>query len=494
MSSKNDKLANSRPSVESSPLEQGSTSRVVRTRFAPSPTGMLHIGGLRTTLFSWLWARKNGGEFILRLEDTDQERVVEGAREQIMDSIAWLGMNWDFGPDKPSPEFGSCVQSERKDDYIKFIQPLLDSGVAYHDWTSTDDLAAMREQAQAEKRPFVFRKSMATLEGPEGGSVIRIAIPDDLTISWDDAVRGTQEWSGKDIGDFVAIKSDGYPTYQFANVVDDHLMGITDVIRADEWLSSTPKHLYLFDQLGWQRPTYVHVPPILGPDGKKKLSKRDGAKNAADYAEEGYLPDAVINFLALLGWNPGTEQEVFTREQLIEAFDISKIQKSGARFDPVKLDWMNGMHIRALSAASRYEHSSEWWPEAATSYDDSYRQSVLELVHERLKKWSELPMLSSFFFEKPEPLGQDKIVKETKFMPEEQGQLISDTLKLLQDSDFSEEDLEKRLYGYAKDNDLKVGKYFMLIRLVVTGSTFSPGLFETLHVIGKDEVLARLAR
>ncbi|MCA9349078.1 glutamate--tRNA ligase [Candidatus Saccharibacteria bacterium] len=464
----------------------------IRTRFAPSPTGMLHIGSLRTALFSYLWARKNNGEFIVRLEDTDQARIVEGAAEQILSSMGWLGMDWDYGPDKPSPEFGSCIQSERNDDYTRYIQALLDSGVAYYDWTSPEQLESLRAQAQANKQPFVFRKNMATLEGETGKAVIRIAIPDQTVITWTDHVKGLQSWRGKDIGDFVAIKSDGFPTYQFANVVDDHLMEITHVIRADEWLSSTPKHLFLYDAFGWQRPEFAHVPPILGPDGKKKLSKRDGAKDAAVYATEGYLPEAVMNYLALLGWNPGTDQEIFSPDQLVSVFELSRIQKSGAKFDPVRLDWMNGMHIRNMDPSKRLELAESWWPKEAVQSDKAYKQRVLDLVYERLKKFADLAEYSRFFFARAMAVDVQEIEQETKFTPEEQANLLVATIDLLQASDFTETDLEHRLYGYAKENDLKVGKYFMLIRLMITGSRFSPGLFETLNTLGKAEVLERL--
>ncbi len=466
--------------------------KTVRTRFAPSPTGMLHIGGLRTALFSWLWARNQGGEFVLRIEDTDQNRLVEGSQQQIMDSMRWLGLDWDFGPDKPG-SFGSCVQSERLDSYMEAIQPLLDSGVAYYDWTTPEQLAQMRSEAQAAKKPFVFRKSMATLEGPEGEGVIRIAIPDDIDISWVDWVKGDTSWQGKDIGDFVAIKADGFPTYQFANVVDDHAMGITHVIRADEWMSSTPKHLYLYDQLGWERPIYSHAPPIMGPGGKKKLSKRDGAKDAQEYADTGYLPAAVMNYLALLGWNPGkTEQEIFTVQELIDKFDLSRIQNSGANFDPIRLEWMNGMHIRSLSEADRYESAEQWWPDSAASSTKEHKTRVLSLVYERIKQWDQLDEYSRFFFEEPERPDYGPVAKETGFSAGDQSKLLADTVALLQESDFSEADLEEKFYGYAKGNDLKVGKYFMLIRIMASGSKVAPGLFETLNTLGKKTTLSRL--
>lgn len=468
------------------------SEKKVRTRFAPSPTGNLHIGGLRTALYSWLWAKKNSGQFILRLEDTDQARLVEGSQQQILTSMSWLGIDWDFGPDKPSSDFGSTVQSERLDIYKEYIQTLLDKGVAYKDWASPEDLTKMREAAQADKTAFVFRKEMATTEGPAGEEVIRIAIPDDITLSWADHVKGDQSWQGSDIGDFVAIKSDGFPTYQFANVVDDHLMGISDVIRADEWLSSTPKHLYLYDQFGWERPEFSHVPPVLGPSGKSKLSKRDGAKDAAEYEAEGYLPEAVMNFLALLGWNDGTDQEIYSPGELIAAFSLDRIQKSGSSFDPVRLDWMNGMHIRALDSQKRFELSKKWWSEEANGANEAYLQSVLALVQERLKKWSELPEYTHFFFTDPSRPQASEIESETGFDQTAQNKLLAETVVLLETSDFSEENLESALYTYAKENDLKVGKYFMLLRLVVTGGKAAPGLFETLHLIGKETTLRRL--
>lgn len=467
-------------------------STTTRTRFAPSPTGMLHIGGLRTALFGWLWARKNQGEFILRLENTDRARLVEGAADQIMDSMRWLGLDWDYGPDRPNRDFGSCVQSERLEVYQELINILINKGVAYRDWTSPEQLAEMREAAMANKKPFVFRRNMATLDGPAGQEVIRIAVPDNLEIAWNDNVRGDQSWQGSDIGDFVAIKSDGYPTYQFANVVDDHLMGITDVIRADEWLSSTPKHLYLYDQFDWDRPTFTHVPPIMGPDGKKKLSKRDGAKDAAEYASEGYMPEAVVNFLALLGWNPGTEQEIFSIDELIKAFGLDRIQKSGASFDPVRLDWMNGMHIRALETNQRQKVAEKWWGREATDFDANHKNRVLDLVFERIKKWSELPEYTHFFFTDPARPSAEEIEKETKYKEQEQAKLLADTRELLGTCDFSEVDLEAKLYGYAKANNLKVGKYFMLIRMVVTGGKIAPGLFETLSTLGQQTTLRRL--
>ena len=463
----------------------------VITRFAPSPTGQLHLGSIRTALFNWLWAKKHGGQFIVRLEDTDQERLVKEAVNQITADLQWLGLDWDYGPDKPSDQFGSCIQSQRLDIYQEAIQPLLESGLAYRDYSIPEQVNQLRQQAQQAKRPFVFRQSMATTEG-SGQAAIRIAVADNATFAWEDGVRGQQSWQGQAIGDFVAIKSDGYPTYHFANVVDDHLMGINHVIRADEWLSSTPKHLHLFTQLGWEPPKYSHVAPVLSPTGNKKLSKRDGAQAISDYKQLGYLSQALMNFLCLLGWNPGTEQEIFTPKELIDAFDISRLQTSGARFDPVRLDWMNGQHIRRLSSQERFKIATDWWPASSQKYDDDYKHQVLELVFERLKKWSDLAQCSTFFFETPQPVKTEEIKQATKFDTETIEKLLKESHEILQEIEFSPDQLNKTLYDFAESNQLKTNNYFMLLRLKLTGSRVAPGLMETMSTLGKETCLTRL--
>lgn len=468
--------------------------KLVRTRFAPSPTGMLHIGGLRTTLFSWLWARKHGGEFIIRIEDTDRVRLVEGAKEQILASIKGIGMDWDYGPDKPGP-FGSCIQSERLMTYQDKIQVLLKSGGAYRDWRSSEELEAMRTQAQAEKRAFVYRKSLAKLDGDiTEPNVIRIAIPDDKQILWDDAVKGPQSWDSKNVDDFVAIKSDGFPTYHFANVIDDKAMEITHVIRADEWLASTPKHLHLWDVFGWERPVYAHVPTVLGPDGKKKLSKRDGAKDVAEYLSEGFTPEALMNFLALLGWNDGTNQEFYSKEELINAFDLSRVQKSPACFDNVKLEWMNGVHIRAMNPDELYSKAEGWWHPASENYPKEYKQEVLRLNRERLKKFSELSELTWFFFKDPSPSEDLKnmLLIESGL---DQSTAIGFLEKVIETSDkieFKESTLHDSIYGLCEPLNTKPAVLFKLIRISLVGGKNAPGLFETMETLGKETSLRRL--
>ena len=467
----------------------------IRTRFAPSPTGHLHLGNLRTALFNWLWARREGGEFILRLEDTDQSRLVPGASEELQRDLRQLGLDWDFGPDRPSPDFGSCVQSQRLKIYQEIAEKLLQLGVAYKDYSPPERLKALRQEAQAERRAFVFRRSLARLEPGEGSqqATIRIAIPDDLTLSWTDTVKGEQSWQTKDVGDFVALKSDGWPTYHLANVIDDHFMNISHVIRADEWLSSTPKHLYLFDCLKWQRPQYVHVPPVLASQGGQKLSKRDQGNRVANLLQEGYLPEAILNYLSLLGWNPKTEREIFSLLELVQAFDIANIQAAGARFDAERLDWFNGKHLRALPEKELRKQSQNWWPESAADATDDYKNRVLELVYERIKQWSKLAELTDFFFRRPATPELQILVTESKLSAAEIKTLTEATLQVLEQINFTAGDLELHIYQLAQEKKISPSKYFTLLRLQLTGRKVAPGLFSTMNVLGLEECRQRLS-
>lgn len=468
--------------------------KIVRTRFAPSPTGMLHIGSLRTTLFSWLWARKHGGEFIIRLEDTDRARFVEGATEQMLSSVAALGMDWDFGPNKPGP-FGSCTQSHRLMTYQDRIEELLKKGVAYRDYRTSEEIEALRSTAITEKRAFIYRKFMAQLDGDiTKPHVIRIEIPSDKQLLWEDAVKGLQTWNSNDVDDFVAIKGDGFPTYHFANVCDDHAMEITHVIRADEWLASTPKHLWLWEAFGWEAPVYAHVPPVLGPDGNKKLSKRDGAKDVTEYISEGFTPEALMNYLALIGWNDGTEKEFYSKEELIKAFELSRVQKSGARFDPVKLEWMNGVHIRAMAVEDLYERCADWWHPASENFSPEYKKEVLRLTRERLKRFTEVSELTWFFFKDPSATSEmkDLILSESGLDSAKAMDFIEKTIAICNDSTFAEEELHNAIYALCEPLQTKPAVLFKLIRISLVGGKNAPGLFETMNVLGKETVLRRL--
>ena len=323
----------------------------VVTRFAPSPTGFMHIGGARTALYAYIWALKNKGTFILRIEDTDVEREVEGSIEHIQKTLSWLGIEWKYGPDRPGP-FGSCIQSQRLDTYREYAQKLVDKGLAYPDPYTTEELEAFRTMAEAERRPFLYRKHRPETFGTwDGTQALRFKVSNPRRMKWHDEVRGDLEAGEEAVDDFILIKKDGYPTYNFAHIIDDLLMGVTHVMRGEEFISSTPKFLSLYEGLGITPPVLVTLPPILRNDKSKKLGKRDGAKDILDYQKEGFLPQTMVNFLALIGWNPGTVQEIFTRDDLVKSFQINQIQKSGGTFNEEKLRWMNKEHLKLIPRA-----------------------------------------------------------------------------------------------------------------------------------------------
>ena len=466
----------------------------IRTRFAPSPTGYLHIGGLRTALFNWLWARQHQGLFILRLEDTDQSRLVAQAADNLLKDLKSLGLSWDFGPDKAHPQFGSCIQSQRLEIYQQMAETLVEKKIAYYDYTPSETLQALRQKAQKEKKAFIFRKDLAQQRPIFANQkpVVRLALPENQTISWRDVVKGWQSWQTKDIGDFIILKSDGWPVYHFASVIDDHLMKISHVIRADEWLSSTPKHLYLYQIFNWQAPQFVHIPPVLMPQGGQKISKREGANRISEILKEGYMPEALLNYLALLGWNPKSEQEFFSINQLIRKFKIEQIQVSGARFDSQRLDWFNGKHIRTLSKQERQRVANKWWSKPAEGCSQKYKNQVLDLVYERLKKWSDLAQITSFFFKKPTAVAMADLEKSTKLTELQIKNILEQTINLLNNSDFTTNHLESELYRFATSHQLTPSKYFSLLRLKITGEKVAPGLFETMQLLGRQTVLERL--
>jgi len=370
----------------------------VRTRFAPSPTGFLHVGGIRTALFAWLVARQNGGQFILRIEDTDRAREVAGAEAHIIKSLRALGLDYDEGPDMPG-EYGPYRQTERLDTYKVWAQTLIDSGRAYADPYTPEEVQAFREQAQKDKRPFLYRNHRP--ENPpawDGSRPLRFK-SDPQDYRWHDAVMGDLHAGAEAIDDFILVKSDGFPTYNFAHIVDDHEMAVTHVIRGQEFIASVPNYLNLYEALGFERPILATMPHIMNEQGNKKLSKRDGAKDVLDYLRDGYLEEAMINFIATLGWNDGTTQELFSRQELIAKFSLERVGRAGARFDEKRLDWMNGAWIRSLPLDDLYERAEAFWPDTAKDADDDYRRQVLRLAQERLKYLGELPDQTRFFFE-----------------------------------------------------------------------------------------------
>jgi glutamyl-tRNA synthetase len=467
---------------------------MIRTRFAPSPTGYLHVGGIRTALFAWLVARQGGGQFVLRLEDTDKKREVEGSAQHLMDSLRALGLDYDEGPDVGG-QFAPYRQSERLDSYKKWAQKLIDAGRAYADPYTPTEVQTFREQAQAAKQPFLYRNHRPENPPAWSGSTPLRFKSDPKGYNWHDAVMGDLHTGPEVIDDFILIKSDGYPTYNFAHIIDDAEMEITHIIRGQEFLASVPNYLNLYEALDLTPPTMATMPHVLGPDGKKKLSKRDGAKDVLDYLRDGYLQEALVNFIATLGWNDGTEQEIFSRGELLEKFSLQRVQKSGAHFDERRLLWMNGQFIRNLDISAIYTHCQEFWPPEAADYDDDYKKQVLSLVQERLKYFGELPELTTFFFKdlpvNSELINTNKQLK--KLSTDELKQLLQHAKTSLEPSDFTPQDLQNKLNELLETTGQKPGVLFSLIRIATTQAPASPGLAETLSVLGKSTSLGRLA-
>lgn len=464
-----------------------------RTRFAPSPTGYLHVGGIRTALFAWLVARQTDGQFVLRFEDTDKKREVEGARDHLITSLKALNLQYDEGPDIGGP-YAPYVQSERLDSYQTWAKKLVEAGRAYADPYTPEEVQAFREQAQKEKRPFLYRNHRP--ENPprwDGTQPLRFK-SEPKAYNWHDEVMGDLSTGPEVIDDFILIKSDGYPTYNFAHIIDDLEMKITHVIRGQEFIASVPNYLNLYEALDIERPLIATMPHILGPDGKKKLSKRDGAKDVLDYIRDGFLPEALVSFIATMGWNDGTEQEIFTQDELVRKFSLDRVQRSGARFDEQRLTWMNGHYIRGMSLDELYTRAKGFWPAEANAYDDTYKKAVLGLVQERLKYFAELPALTDFFFVDrpvdPELIRGNKQLK--KLEPAELKQLLQQSREVLADSGFAAQDLTDRLNQLLADSGQKPGVLFSLIRIATTQAPASPGLADTLAVLGKEVSLRRI--
>lgn len=455
----------------------------------------MHVGGVRTALFAWLIAQQSNGTFILRIEDTDKVREVEGSIQQIENSLRWLGIEWSEGIDKGG-DYGPYLQSERLDIYKQWAEKLVSSGRAYADPYTKEELDAFRELAKAEKRPFLYRRHRP--ENPpawDGTQPLRFK-SDPKPYQWHDDVMGDLSTGEEAIDDFILMKSDGYPTYNFCHIIDDMLMGISHVLRSQEFISSTPKFLNLYEALEIDRPILGTLPFVMAIDGKKKLGKRDGAKDILEYGREGYLPEAMMNFLATLGWNDGTEQEVFTTQELIEKFSLERVQKSPARFDEKRLLWLNGQHIRLLSLDDLMTRVADFWPNAAQSASDAQKREVLALVQDRLKTLADLPILSSYFFEEPTPdwtmCADNKQLK--KLETSEIRTLLEATRTALEASEFTPEAIQGTLNQLLETTGQKPGILFSLIRLVVSWAPFSPALPDTLATLGRDTTLARIDR
>lgn len=464
-----------------------------RSRFAPSPTGALHAGSVRTALFAWLVARHDNGQFLLRIEDTDLERSVEGGIKNITDSLTFMGIDWDEGPGKPS-DIGPFIQSERLDKYKTFADQLIKDGRAYADPYSKQELEELRNKAKLEHKPFLYRNNRPPNPPAWDGSQPLRLKSEPKPYTWNDIIMGDMKSGSEAIDDFILIKSDGFPTYNFAHIVDDYLMGVTHVIRSQEFISSVPKFLNLYDALKIERPLFATPPPVLNDTGKRKLSKREGAKQVLDYKNMGIMPEALVNFLAMLGWNDGTIQEIFTIEELIAKFDLSRVQKSGAQFREDHLLYINGVYIRQLGLDELFDRVKDFWPDSARTFDESYLKRVLKLIQERLKYFGELGELTKFFFEDLD-VDLDLINKNkqlSSFTKDQLSDLLLRSKSSLEQSDFSLNDLTQRLNELLKLTNQPPSVLFSLIRIATTQAPASPALAETLEVLGKQKSLSRI--
>lgn len=487
-------------------------SDTVRVRFAPSPTGLLHIGGLRTALYNYLFAKHHNGKFILRIEDTDQNRYVDGAENDITTSLKWAGLNYDEGPDAGG-EFGPYRQSERSALYLKYAEQLIAQGNAYYAFDTPEDIEHLRAQTDAEgnatlKYDASTRMSMKnslSLSGDEtlaklnSGEpyVIRLKVPESKQVIFYDIIRGHVSFDSSELDDQVLVKSDGLPTYHLANVVDDHLMQISHVIRGEEWLSSAPKHVLLYEYLGWETPKMAHLPLIMSPTGGK-LSKRNAEKlgipvNVRDYINGKYEPEALINFLAFLGWNPGDDSEILPLNELITHFSLEKVSKSGAVFNIDKLTWYNEHYFRSRSETELLPMvKSDVNAAGFTGVADATLLGAIRLMKERVSNVAEIMRDGRFFFEAPSDYDEKTVAKAWK---EETPALLSDYVDSLKNiSEFDASQLKDELTRLVEAKGLGFGKLMLPLRLAVTGVGGGPDLFETMQLLGRDEVLARINR
>ena len=472
----------------------------IRVRFAPSPTGYLHIGGLRTALYNYLFARKNNGKFILRIEDTDRKRFVKGAIENLIETLNWVGLDYDEGPGVGG-KFGPYLQSERLSIYNEQIEKLISSGKAYYCFCTPERLEKLREEQQKQKLPqakydkhclHLSKEEIIEKLASEIPKVVRLNVQSDEKIIFDDIIRERVEFDSNNIDDQVLIKSDGFPTYHLANVVDDHLMGITHVIRGEEWLSSTPKHILLYEYFGWEKPHFAHLPLLLNPD-KSKLSKRQGDVAVEDYRDKGYLKDALLNFVALLGWNAGDDIEFYKMEEMINKFSLERVNKAGAVFDLQKLNWMNAEHLRKLPDdillnMFKDELSKSEFKDAP--YDDDHLQMIIDSMKERVSFVSEFITNCRYFYELPKEYEQKSIEKNWKEETPAQLKMLVESFSRLNNP--VKEDYEKIVTDTAESLNIGKGKLIHPLRLAVSGQSTGPGMYDLLAILRKDEVIRRI--
>ena len=474
----------------------------IRVRFAPSPTGYLHVGGLRTALYNYLFAKRNNGKFILRIEDTDRSRYVEGAVEKLIDSLKWVDLDYDEGPDKEG-NYGPYFQSQRLDIYQEHIKKLIDEKKAYYCFCTPERLKDLREEQQRQKLPQAkYDKKCLHLSEAEIkqkldsgiSKVVRLNVQPNEVVAFDDIVRGRVEFNTDNIDDQILIKSDGFPTYHWANVIDDHLMRISHVIRGEEWLSSTPKHVMLYNYLGWELPQFAHLPLLLNPD-KSKLSKRQGDVAVEDYRKKGYLKEALLNFVALLGWNFGDDKEYYLLKEMIEKFSLERVNKAGAVFDVKKLDWLNGLHIREKSNEELLVLFKEELTKskyADRTFDDKWLLQIVEAMKERVTFVKDFIDNCKYFYEPPESYDEKIIKKRWKDDSAELLKQFIDSVKQMTTN--NKEEWEKILHDIVEKNEIGFGRLIHPVRLAVSGVGVGPGAYELLQIIGKEEVIKRVEK
>ena len=474
----------------------------VRVRYAPSPTGLPHIGNIRTALFNWLFARHHGGKFIVRIEDTDQERLVPGAVDGILDGLEWLDIDWDEGP-RVGGDFGSYFQSERLHLYHAEAERLIQQGDAYRCYCTRERLAAVRTEQERSKQALGYDGHCRHLsdgeknayESENAPSVVRFAMPDTGVTRLNDLIRDEVEWLNELVDDFILLKSDGFPTYHLAVVTDDHLMQISHVLRAEEWLSSAPRHLQLYRALGYTPPEHGHLPMILGPD-RAKLSKRHGATSILEYRDDGFLPDALRNFMVLLGWSLDDKTEIMPAQTVVDSFTLDRVGKPAAIFDREKLSWMNGIYIRDMPPQDLAEAMIPFLEKGLAPdllpVDAEYLLRIVPLIQERLKLLSEAPDMVAYFLEE-QPVYDPANLVQRGMSEGEAVKALDRSLTVLEDSDFGTSTLEERLRALGEELELTPRRFFGTLRWAVTGRNVSPPLFETMEVLGRDRVMSRLA-
>ena len=493
---------------------------MVRVRFAPSPTGPLHIGGVRTALFNYLFAKRNGGKMILRIEDTDQTRFVEGAEEYIMESLEWCGIKFDEGI-KEGGNYGPYRQSDRREIYNKYAKILIENQSVYMAFDSPEELDKLRSEAEAKGETFVYnhesrknlknslalsKEQVAELLENKTPYVLRFKMPENQLVELCDEIRGEIKFNTQELDDKVLVKTDGLPTYHLANIVDDHLMEITHVIRGEEWLPSLPLHDLLYKSFGWTAPKFAHLPLILKPSGKGKLSKRDGDQLGfpvfptqwdsgeeifKGYREEGYFPEAFINMLALLGWNPGTEQEIFSMDELIQVFSLDRVGKSGSRFDPDKTKWFNHQYLIKKSGEELAEEFKVILDEKNINYSGFPLARICEMLKERVNFIHELWEESYFFFQAPETYDEKFLKKSYK---EDSTQLLQKLIEILKNQqNFSSEEIENSVKTWIESAEIGFGRVMSPFRLALVGAGKGPHVFDIVEIIGKDESIRRIS-